>query len=300
MAHDVIPRDRRMSDEHSARPGRVVLSHVQAAELLSARRAGSPAAMSSPDLGLTRVAVALGTEGVVYPSGPALDWATVDAIDRAETKCFLVEDGSVREIRVFSEHTGWVRSLMPTRLAPTTLVSGTLMHRIKDTDPYHDTLTKIAAIAPVRGRVLDTATGLGYTAIEAARTACHVVTIELDPAALAIARLNPWSRGLFDNAVIEQIVGDAGTVVESFAGGSFDRIIHDPPTISLAGELYSEAFYRQLHRVLAPGGRVFHYIGAADSRSGSVVTRGVIRRLTAAGFRRVVRRPEAFGVVAHR
>ena len=64
-------------------------------------------------------------------------------------------------------------------------------------------------IAPLSGRVLDTCTGLGYTAIEAAKTAEQVITIELDPTALEVARLNPWSRELFENPRIQQIVGDA-------------------------------------------------------------------------------------------
>jgi len=79
----------------------------------------------------------------------------------------------------------------------------------KGTDPYRDTRQKIRAVSPLRGRVLDICTGLGYTAIEAAKTAEEVVTIELDPTALEVARLNPWSRPLFDNPRIRQIVGDA-------------------------------------------------------------------------------------------
>ena len=55
------------------------------------------------------------------------------------------------------------------------------MHRIKGTDPIRDTKEKLKALGPVSGRVLDTATGLGYTAIEAAKTADHVLTLELDP-----------------------------------------------------------------------------------------------------------------------
>ena len=38
--------------------------------------------------------------------------------------------------------------------------------------------------------MLDVCTGLGYTAIAAARTAEHVVTIELDPTVLEVARRN--------------------------------------------------------------------------------------------------------------
>jgi len=172
------------------------------------------------------------------------------------------------------------------------------MHRIKDIDPLQDTRRKIAALAPISGNVLDTATGLGYTAIEAGRTASHVTTIELDPGALEIARLNPWSQELFDNPKISQIIGDTAEVIQQFAAGHFDRILHDPPTLSLGGELYSAAFYAQLYRVLRRGGRLFHYIGDLSSNYGSRTVKGVTRRLQEVGFSRVTRKDEAFGLVA--
>ncbi len=276
----------------------IVLSHFQVEPLLAARREGQRTATISLDLGLTTSEVTIELECVAFPNGETLDWECIRQIRRSPTKCFAVEASSIREIKVFSEKTNWLRTLLPTIGAPTTLVSGTLMHRIKDTDPYRDTLSKIRAIAPVTGRVLDTATGLGYTAIEAAKSAEQVVTIELDPAALLIARENPWSRGLFDNARIVQIIGDAYDELQAFEPESFNRILHDPPVFSLAGDLYSSTFYRELYRVLARGGRLFHYIGDLDSKSGARVVPGIMRRLQEAGFSHVTRRPEAFGVVA--
>jgi len=50
--------------------------------------------------------------------------------------------------------------------------------------------------------------------------------------------------------------------------------------------------------VLRRGGRLFHYVGNPESKSGHNITRGVMRRLQEAGFSRVTRRPRAFGVVA--
>ena len=46
--------------------------------------------------------------------------------------------------------------------------------------------------------MLDTCTGLGYTALAAAAHADHVTTVELDPAVHAIIQQNPWSCALFD------------------------------------------------------------------------------------------------------
>ena len=278
----------------------IVLSHIQIEPILAARQKGQQSIEASPDLGLSRVPVTLTPEGVIFPDGEQLSWQNIEKIKKSQANCFLLEDGSIKAIQVFSEETNRVCSLLPTRGTPTMLIAGFTMHRIVDIDPMQDTLKKIATISPIVGRVLDTATGLGYTAVEAARTADQVVTIELDAGAKQIAWLNPWSRGLFDNPRIQQVMGDTFEVVPTFEDESFSRVIHDPPVFSLAGELYSGAFYQQLFRVLKRGGRLFHYIGDLNSKSSGTITKGVLRRLQEAGFSRVVRKPEAFGVVAYK
>jgi hypothetical protein len=279
---------------------RVVLSHTQAGALLQARQTGEHEASLSLDLNRTMDTVLLEPARVVFPNGEWLTWKSIEEVADSEVACYVVEENAARKIQFFSEALNRHYSLMPTQRAPTMLISGLPMHRIKDIDPHEDTLRKIRTIAPIRGHVLDTATGLGYTAIEAARAADHVTTIELDPVALEVARLNPWSEALFNNAQIEQVIGDTFEIVGEYADESFHCIVHDPPAFSLAGELYSEEMYRQLFRVLRRGGRLFHYVGDPDSPSGGRVTKGVVRRLQTAGFTRIVRKPEAFGFVAHK
>lgn len=278
----------------------IVLSHVQAAPLLAARRAGTACVLISPDLGLTTVEAQLAPDGARFPNGETLRWVDVEKIVEAKTACFTLENGAVEKIQRFSEETNRFCSLMPTSGAPTLLLAGFPMHRIKGTDPGQDTRQKIKAAAPITGRVLDTTTGLGYTAIAASQTADEVITVELDPAVLEVARLNPWSRALFDNPRITQLVGDSFEVVEEFRDGYFSRVIHDPPTFSLAGELYSERFYRHVFRVLRRGGRFFHYIGDLDSPSGHRVMKGAAQRMKQAGFGSVRPAHQAFGLVAHK
>ncbi len=50
--------------------------------------------------------------------------------------------------------------------------------------------------------------------------------------------------------------------------------------------------------MLRRGGRLFHYIGDLESKSGQGIVKGVVRRLQESGFARISRRPEAFGVLA--
>jgi uncharacterized protein len=251
----------------------------------------------SLDLGLTTTEVTLTPDRLILPDA-VVAWLEIEEIARHDTACFVVEDNQVRQIRGFSELTGRAYGLMPTESAPTMLISGLPMHRIKNTNPYQDTLAKIKAIAPIHGRVLDTCTGLGYTAIEAAKTAEQVITIELDPTAQEMAHYNPWSRTLFDNPKITQIIGDTFDEIQNFEDGAFSCIIHDPPMLSLAGDLYSGDFYAECRRVLRHSGRLFHYIGDPESTSGARTTRGVVRRLREAGFTRVVPKSQAFGLVA--
>ncbi len=282
----------------------VVVSHIQLTPLLAAWRSRQEGVIAldvetSTDLGLSNVSARLDDGGIQYPDGSRLSWPQAAHIIETPNQCFeLGGEGEPQSISLFSETTNALRSLMPTAGAPTMLVSGFSMHRIKGTEPWADTQTKISALAPIAGRVLDTTTGLGYTALMAARAADEVVTIELDPTGIAIARRNPWSSELFTRLNIHQRIGDAFEVVSELPAGGFDRVLHDPPYLSLAGALYSEEMYRRIHRVLRPGGRLFHYIGDPASQSGARVTAGVLRRLEAVGFRALTRQPAAFGVTA--
>jgi uncharacterized protein len=276
----------------------IVLSHYQTGDLLNARSLGRSYTEVSPDLNRTTTQVQLSGNGVEFGNEQLLRWKDVEEIDRTENVCFLIQDGKAERIQFYSDALNRFYSLYPTERAPTMLLSGIPMHRIKNVDPHEDTLRKMKTVAPVTGSVLDICTGLGYTATEAARTATEVTTIELDPTVLEVCRRNPWSQALFDNPKIKQMVGDASELIETLPEASYSRIFHDPPTFSIAGELYSGAFYRDLYRVLKRGGRLFHYIGDLDSTSGRVVAKGVVKRLQEAGFTRVERRPEAFGLTA--
>lgn len=278
----------------------VVLSHYQAQPLLRARQSGASRAVASLTLGLTEEEVGLQTDGVQPAGHELIAWRLVEDVAANDSACFLLEEGHARKIQFFSETFNRAYTLYPTASAPTMLISGLPMHRIKGTDPQQDTLAKIKTIAPIGGNVLDTAMGLGYTAAQAARTAEAVTTIELDPTVVEVCRLNPWSQALFNNQKITRHIGDTFDVVETLPDAAYQRVIHDPPMFSLAGHLYGEDFYSELYRVLTGKGRLFHYIGDLQSRSGAGVARGVRQRLVAAGFKRVVDRPRAFGVVAYK
>jgi predicted methyltransferase len=277
----------------------MVLSHIQATSLLAARRQAEQTAVVSLDLGLSRVEVWLTERGAVAPNDEVITWADLARIERDAPTCFAVQEGVARKIHRFSSMLNRPYTLIATAGAPSLINAGFTMHRIVDVDPWEDTRRKVRALGATHGTALDTATGLGYTAIALSETA-RVTTIEIDPLVLEVARLNPWSRALFDNPRIEQRIGDAAEVVASLDDEQVAAIMHDPPTVALAGALYGAAFYRELFRVLRRGGALFHYVGNIQSRQGATVARGVQRRLHEAGFNAVTPRPEAFGILAHR
>ena len=275
----------------------IVLSHYQVTQVLEHRNSIGKSIQISLDLNRSFQEAIITAEGVELASSEILPWHALQEIAANPNNCFSFSIGVFDKILIFSELTNSTYSLYPTQSAPTMLISGIPMHRIKDTTPEKDTNQKIKAARPT-GRVLDTATGLGYTAIAAAKTAEQVITVELDPAAQQICRLNPWSQQLFDHPRIEQHIGDSFDVIETIQDTSLNCIIHDPPTFSLAGHLYSRDFYSEMYRVLKSGGRIFHYIGDPESKSGRRITAGAIQRLEQVGFKQVHRVPRAFGVIA--
>lgn len=174
--------------------------------------------------------------------------------------------------------------------APTFEIDGIKMLPSAQLSPFEDARRKVALVEP-RGRtLLDTCGGLGYFAaccLEAG--VARLLSFEKNPDVLWLRTLNPWSPDP-DSADaggrLQLTHGDVSLAIASLADDSVDAILHDPPRFGIAGELYSQAFYDQLARVLRRGGRLFHYTGTPNRlTSGRDVPREVARRLEKAGFR---------------
>jgi predicted methyltransferase len=150
-------------------------------------------------------------------------------------------------------------------------------------------------------KVLDCCSGLGYAAIAAHRLgASEVLTIELSPQVMGLRAQNPWSKDLGNEGIVQR-QGSSYELIRTMAASAFDSVIHDPPRFSLAGELYSEEFYKEIYRVLQRGGRLFHYTGNPHViKTGSSFVDGVIRRLKAAGFKNVEKVEHLMGVSAQK
>src|SRR2546430_16449304 len=102
----------------------VVLSYVQAGELLAAKQSGQSLVNISQDLGISTVSVSLSSGEVTFPSGERLSWKDIEKIKKATSNCFELEGNELRAISYFSEHTNRMCSLFPTKRTPTMLIAG--------------------------------------------------------------------------------------------------------------------------------------------------------------------------------
>ncbi|VVB51333.1 Uncharacterised protein [uncultured archaeon] len=278
------------------------LTRFDALRLLAARRACVPYAEVSLDLGMTRSVVDMEDAGVSLPGGVVVGWDEVEAISTS-VLCHTVEDGVVYKAQFFAADTNRMYRLIASKegCPPTAEIGSVRMHRVKEMDPWTDARMKVQEVTPVFGRCLDTCTGLGYSAINLVDAgAAEVVTVERDPNMVKLQDVNPWSAGL-NNLRVKRVEGDVSCVIKTFGDASFSRVLHDPPRVSLAGELYGRVFYGDLFRVLLPGGFLYHYVGSPGNKyRGRNAVRGVIDRLKEAGFSDVREVSAALGVVARK
>ena len=265
----------------------MILTHYQAKQLLEAKKKGQKDLDVSLDLDFlkTKADVKIEKDIFIFPDGQYLDEKQLKKIIKNDTTCFLISDNSILKIQLFSEQTRKFYKLVPTKDAPTIEISGIRMHVTKDLTPLEDTRKKIESISPIKGNVLDTCMGLGYTAIMSSKYADSVITCEKDENVIEIAKLNPWSKELFENKKISILKADIFEEIKFFKNEMFDVVIHDPPRLNLASLLYSFQFYKQLHRIMKKDGKLYHYTGNPGSKFRKIdLARNVGERLRKAGF----------------
>jgi predicted methyltransferase len=199
----------------------------------------------------------------------------------------------------FSKDTNRLYNLVSTKDFPCLEISGIRMHCVKQGVKASAT-AMVRQISPLKGTVLDTCCGLGYTAIQIASAPQveKVFVFEKDPNVIEIAGHNSFSKKLFESKKIFLETKSVSDGIKGFPNNFFDRILHDPPTFALARELYGRPFYAELFRVLKHGGILFHYTGSPGEKKEIDFQGNAIRRLEEAGFAQIKKIPEAQGVRA--
>lgn len=273
-----------------------LLSAAEAGRIINAVEAGESSLDISLDLNLSVETINI-ESGMICLGGRFVTTDQLQAILKRPAVAFAVEQEGLTPLET---REGCYAKLVPTAGAPTIELSGIRMHRTSGIDPFEDAGTKAEPVVRPGDRVLDTCGGLGYTAIQARRLGARkVVSVEINQAVLELRRQNPWTREHLDDEKTYRLEGDVYQLIKVFTPNSFDSVLHDPPRFSLAGLLYGSEFIDQLHRVLAPGGRVMFYTGEPYRKGrGRDFVAGVGRRLEEAGFK-VEWRSDLRAFVAH-
>ena len=249
--------------------------------LLAARDAGLPAWSGSLDLGR-------GT-GTATLSGDGWEWNDVryPYPGKLKERTIYWWDGDA--FAPVSRYAGKLIKLVPTEWdVPTFEIDGIKMLPTSKESPLDDARRKVALVQPAGKTVLDTCGGLGYFAaccLDAG--VAKIQSFEKNEDVLWLRTLNPWSPDPDASGGRLQLThADVSQAIAGLPDAGFDALLHDPPRFGIAGELYSQAFYDQLARVLKRAGRLFHYTGSPNRlTSGRDVPREVARRLEKAGFR---------------
>jgi len=202
----------------------------------------------------------------------------------------------------FSPDTNLFYKLFETDTLPCLEISGIRMHCFGKSSVLQTTKQMASFLSPLEGIVLDTCCGLGYTAIEIAKNSQvqKVYTFEIDSNVLELAKVNKPSAELFSSKKIVLKNSNVLDEIKNFDENFFDRILHDPPVISIAGELYGRPFYKELLRVLKKGGKLYHYTGLTGSKKGIDLIANTILRLEEIGFKNIVRVEEPAGIVCEK
>jgi uncharacterized protein len=257
--------------------------------LESARRAGAASVVCSLDLGCSGAEVAIESEAWSW------DGQRYPYLETCKDRTIYHWTGAAFE--PVARYRNSLIKLVPTEWGPPTFeIDGIKMLPTAQVSPYADAESKVAMIEPRGKAILDTCGGLGYFAAWCVQGgAGRVLSFEKNPDVLWLRTLNPWSP--IPGGALELVQGDVAERIGELPDAAFDAVLHDPPRFGIAGELYSQAFYDQLARVLRRKGRLFHYTGAPNRlTSGRDVPNEVATRLRRAGFATEPRGDGVFGI----
>jgi len=263
-----------------------LLTKTEIERLISSSKLELPSINISLDLGLTQELIKIEKQNFILPDKSAITAKELTKFKLKERIVYYIHENQLNKFIFYSPTKRISYKLMPTKGWPTLTLSSTPMHRYTYIDPKEDTIRKMHVIAPILGKVLDTCTGLGYTAIMSSKKAESVITFEKDSNIIEIAKNNPYSKELFESKNIKIKNEDISIAIKKLKDNIFDRIIHDPPTIKIAGELYSNNFYKELYRVMKPGAIGYIYIprpGITKNKQG--LEKPIMKRLQEIGFK---------------
>ncbi len=233
-------------------------------------------------LSQTEITIIPEEQSFVLPNGEKIHFPA--SFDERDNICYFITDQQFFKMETFDVDTNLYYKLVPTSSRPILRVSATQMHK----KPFLDYIEHLK----FKGIVLDGGTGLGYSAIIAARTADKIITVEWDKNVLQFASYNPYSRELFNSEKIEMVQGDITIEIESYSSDHFDNIIQDGGMPNQSGEFFSQKHADNLFRVLKPRGSLVFYLPRHGIMKGRDFGNEQIRRMKKSGFTVIKRDPD--------
>ncbi len=263
-----------------------ILSSKELREINQAIEQNKEEIEASLDLGITRIKVKLNKEGF-FLNDKLIKPKKIKETDKS---CYLIKNNQLEKVQYFAD--GKLYKLIPTNFRPILKISGTSMHKKE----FLEQIRK----DKLKGAILDSGTGLGYSSIIVSKTAEKVITIEIDENVIEIAKLNPYSKELFTNKNIKQIIGNIVEEIKRFHDKEFDFIIFDAGTVKGSEDFFSLNNYKEAFRVLKHRGKLYHYLPKHQYRRGRDFASEVISRLKTAGFKRTYRNKEGSYIIAEK
>jgi predicted methyltransferase len=244
------------------------------------------------DLGLTKTAVLLRDEQILFENEYKIPIPAQDLIREDDKRTILIFKNGFWQKWIYFDQVSnqFIKPVFVSPQKPPTVeISGIKMHVTENQDPMTDTMLKIKALGKLRGKIVDTCCGLGYTAIFLAnlKSVSQVFCVEINRIMIAICRENPWSRELFNSPKINLVLGSTAEIIKIMPDNSFGGILHDPPRYALSPELYTEEIYSHFLSILLYRGRLYHYTGNPKKERRRSLAERTISRLKSVGFSRV-------------
>lgn len=234
----------------------------------------------SLDLGISKTQITINPKNKTISIGEN-EIEIPKSLDETKELCYAVMDNQIYPMESYDQKTRMVYKLVPGTTKPYLIVSATRMHK----EPF----LKYLETQNLSGNVLDAGTGMGYSAIIAAKKGCSVVTVEMDQNVIYYQTFNPHSADLFDDDNIQLIKGDVTSIILEFEDEELDYIIHDGGTVKNSGTFFSQQHAFQLFRVLKEKGKLYFYLPNPQANKGRDFASEQINRLNKAGFKLLMR-----------
>jgi len=250
--------------------------------------------------GWINVSFDLGMEENIYDAEELKRKLPLDEIKGDWVYIYDDETGELVKLAFFTDRLYRVRLFNG---FPILEIDGVRMNLVKELNPILYAKAVVDGLRVRKGmRVLECCMGLGYITEELRKRGAEVWAVEKRKEVVELSKATPWFSHLHKaenvriiNKPIEEFLKEAEE-----EGLTFHRIVHDPPSPRLAGELYSRTLYRAYYNAAEPKAILYHYSGLPGQQRGWDEVERTAERLEEVGWRVLRKDKRLKGVFAQK